>query len=140
MPERNTFAFAVMALCCLLGVAAFRLLPARPAWAGTSAVLQVEPGAAGALVTGAVVRGERDVYRLAAKAGQSLTVELVSVEENAAFQIYLPGKGNKTLPGAGDTDDAAKWNGVLPKTGTYRIVVGGTRGNAEYTLRVDVAE
>ena len=130
----------VLVVWCLLALAVLSLAPARPALAGTSAAIQVEPGAAGALVTGAVIRGERDVYRLAAKAGQTLHVEIVSVEENAAFQIFLPGKGNKTLPGAGETDDAAKWNGTLPKTGAYRIVVGAARGNAEYTLRVDLAE
>jgi len=137
MPGRNTFGFAAVILWCLLGFAPLAPVAAQ---AGTSAVIHVVPGAPGALITGAVLRGERDVYRLAAKAGLRLHVEIVSVEQNAVFQLYLPGKGNKTLPGAGEADDATLWNGTLPKSGVYRIVVGGTRGNAEYTVRVDLAE
>ena len=116
------------------------ILAATSAHAGTTTDIRVIPGAAGALITGAVVRGERDAYRLAAGAGQTLNVEIISVEENAVFQIYLPGKGGRTLPGAGPMDNATAWKGQLPVAGTYRIVVGGTRGNAEYTLRVDAVE
>ena len=145
MPCGFSRVFAVAAVVSLLLGAALAVAPARAgsgagAGAGAGADIQVAPGAPGALITGAVLRGERDAYRLAAKAGQTLSVEIVSVEENAVFQIYLPGKGRGTLPGAGTLDDAVTWRGQLPKDGTYTIVVGGTRGNAEYTLRVDVEE
>lgn len=90
------------------------------------------------------------MYYLTAKAGQKMTVKISALENNAVFQIYRPGcvattdkegfteiKGT-SLPGAGETDDALAWQGVLPVSGKYLLVVGGTRGNATYKLKITV--
>ncbi|HEX8234888.1 MAG TPA: hypothetical protein VF600_02945 [Abditibacteriaceae bacterium] len=82
-----------------------------------------------------VLRGERDQYVLRGRTGQKLKVSISSLEKNAAFQIDQPGR-KKTLKGAGEEDDAVRWNGKLPVSGDYTIVVGSTRGNAEYKLYV----
>lgn len=94
-------------------------------------------GGSSATVEGAVVRGERAVYLLRARAGQQMRVRVASPENNAVFQLHSPGGGG-TLPGAGETDDATTWSGALPRSGDYRIVVGGTRGNASYSLHVAI--
>jgi hypothetical protein len=94
-------------------------------------------GSSSAAVEGAVLRGERAVYLVGARAGQQMRVRVASPEENAVFQLHAPGRGG-TLRGAGETDDATAWSGALPRTGDYRIVVGGTRGNASYTLHVAI--
>ena len=94
-------------------------------------------GATSAVVDGAVLRGERAVYLVWARAGQRMRVQVTSPEDNAVFQLRGPGRGG-TLPGADETDDATAWSGVLPRSGDYRIVVGGTRGNAGYRLRVEI--
>ncbi|HEY7913396.1 MAG TPA: hypothetical protein VIG62_15895 [Blastocatellia bacterium] len=94
-------------------------------------------GETSAAIEGSVIRGERDTYLLGARAGQSMTVRVTSLEENAVFQIYEPG-GKKALKGAGETDDATNWSGELPVSGDYRIVVGPTRGNASYKLEVNI--
>jgi hypothetical protein len=94
-------------------------------------------GTTSATVEGAVVRGERAVYLVGARAGQRMHVRVTSPENNAVFQLRGPGRAG-TLPGAGETDDATAWSGVLPRSGDYRIVVGGTRGNAGYRLRVEI--
>ena len=96
-------------------------------------------GATSATVEGAVVRGERAAYLVGARAGQRMRVRVASPERNAVFQLHGPGKVG-ALPGAGETDDATAWSGVLPRSGDYRIVVGGTRGNAEYRLRVEIRQ
>lgn len=96
-------------------------------------------GASSAVVEGAVLRGERAVYLVGARAGQQMRVRVVSPEENAVFQLHSPPRG-ATLRGAGETDDAKAWSGTLPRTGDYRIVVGGTRGNAEYRLHVEIRQ
>lgn len=83
-----------------------------------------------------VVRGARDRYTFGARAGQKMTVSITSVERNAVFTIYTPGGG--TLEGAGEGEDASNWSGALPSSGDYVIEVGGTRGNANYTLKVKV--
>ncbi len=44
----------------------------------------------------------------------------------------------KKLLDAGDEDDAMTWSGTLPSSGDYKIIVGGTRGNATYKLTVSI--
>jgi hypothetical protein len=39
---------------------------------------------------------------------------------------------------AGEDKDIMRWSGKLPKSGTYLIVVGGTRGNATYKMDVGI--
>jgi hypothetical protein len=89
-----------------------------------------------ATLKNSVVRGERHRYTLGARAGQKMSVSITSVERNAVFTIYAPGGG--TLEGAGEGEDASEWSGALPASGDYVIEVGGTRGNATYTLKVTV--
>jgi len=106
-------------------------------------------GASGAEVAGGVVRGQRALFSLEASAGQTLTVRITAPEGNAVFQIWRPGAvprrqdgmaavDGTALPGAGEGEDARSWTGRLPASGAYLIVVGGTRGNAEFRLSVTV--
>jgi hypothetical protein len=104
---------------------------------GVKQKLRFARGASSATVKGAVVRGDRDRYYLAANKGQTMSVKITSEEDNAVFQVYLPGE-QEALPGAGDGDDAKDWSGELPADAEYVIVVGGTRGNASYTLKVSI--
>ncbi|MEM5787424.1 MAG: hypothetical protein AAGU11_08905 [Syntrophobacteraceae bacterium] len=105
-------------------------------------------GSNGTTISGSVIRGEADLYYLTAKAGQKMKITISSVEKNAVFQLYEPGNSvgkdedgimevnGKTLPGA---EEAMRWEGALPATGKYLILVGGTRGNATYKIKIDIA-
>jgi len=104
---------------------------------GVNKKIQFQRGSSSATVKGAVVRGDRDRYSLGAKKGQTMSVKITSLEDNAVFQIYLPGE-EQALPKAGDGDDATDWSGELPQDAEYVIVVGGTRGNATYSLKVSI--
>jgi hypothetical protein len=88
-------------------------------------------GASSAVVEDAVVRGTRDIYLLGAKAGQKMTVSITSLENNAVFDIITPNQ--KIIK-----QEAMSWSSKLPANGDYRIVVGGTRGNATYKLQVEI--
>ena len=88
-------------------------------------------------VSGSVVRGQQSGHIVTAKAGQTLEVSVTSDEDNAVFQIFLPGEKG-TLPGAGETDDAKKFSGKIPTDGDYLIVVAPTRGNTTYRLSYSV--
>jgi hypothetical protein len=90
-------------------------------------------GQNGTTIDGSVVRGDQDIYILRANAGQTMRV---SVTGDAAFVIYQP--NGKTLPNAGEGQDATQWEGRLPAKGAYKIEVGGIRGNAEYSLTVGI--
>lgn len=102
-----------------------------------------------AAINNSVVRGEVKYYTLRARKGQRLSATITAPEKNAVFQIYRPGYAftpdqsalsptSASLQGAGETDDAAAWEGELPSTGKYLIVVGGTRGNTTYSLNIRV--
>lgn len=95
------------------------------------------PGKNSALVKGAVIRGERDLYQLNIKANQKLTVHISSLEHNAVFQIYYA-KTKEYLKKASELDEATEWKGKTTLSGDYVIVVGGTRGNASYKLEVKI--
>lgn len=93
-------------------------------------------GRSSVTLSNAVVRGERDTYIVGAKAGQRMTVRVTALEKNAAFQIEGP--GGEYLDGAGEMDDATNITATLHETGDYRIIVGGTRGNASYKLTISI--
>lgn len=117
---------------------------------GVSKEVSFAKGSNSTLIEASVVRGESDQYFLTGKAGQPMEVSLSAVEQNAAFVIYQPGyKAGKdadgileingtALPGAGEGEDATAWKGVLPSSGKYLILVGGTRGNATYKLKITI--
>ena len=93
--------------------------------------IQFARGATSAVVESAVVRGTRDIYLLGARRRQTLTLNITSVEKNAVFDILAPN-------GSILRQEASSWRGILPATGDYKIIVGGTRGNASYRLQVMV--
>jgi len=108
------------------------------------------PGSNSTLIQGSVIRGESDQYFLTAKEGQKMAVSITAVEKNAAFAIYRPGyKAGKdadgilrnkgtSLEGAAEGEDATAWKGDLPSSGKYLILVGPTRGNATYKLKISI--
>lgn len=98
--------------------------------------ISFKAGESSATVSDSVIRGERSIYVVGAKKGQTMSVEITSLEDNAVFQIKTP--GGKFLADAADGDDATVWDGPLPASGDYKIIVGGTRGNASFKLTVSI--
>jgi hypothetical protein len=109
--------------------------------------ISFKPSASSAIVSGSVASPDRKVYSVVARAQQTLTVGVTSAEDNAVFQIYKPPATperrdygiavvGKALEGAADEQDAKHWSGRLPVSGQYLVVVGPTRGNADYRLTV----
>lgn len=127
--QRRTSVRALLLTALLLATAI-----AVPAQGNRTRRVRFARGRTSTVIKDAVVRGTRDRYILGARAGQTLIVHISSVEDNAVFDIYGPG-GKRILDGAQETTD---WTGELPRTGDYVIEVGGTRGNATYTLEVTI--
>jgi hypothetical protein len=107
---------------------------AAPAQTDRTRRVRFARGRTTTVIKDAVVRGTRDRYILGARAGQTLIVHITSLENNAVFDIYARG-GKRVLDRAQETTD---WTGELPRSGDYVIEVGGTRGNASYTLEVTI--
>ena len=126
---------AALVLCCL--ACGFALAQNEPALA-----IRFPAGRSSTTVEGAVIRGERDIYSLRARAGQTMSVSVTAVERNAVFNVYAPRARivrdkNHILEGTELTPpnaDVRSWKGRLPADGSYLIVIGGTRGNVTYRL------
>lgn len=93
--------------------------------------IQFPRGRNSTTIQNAVVRGTTDTYILNARARQTMTVNISAVENNAVFDIVAP---NRQIIRQGVTS----FSGRLAAAGDYRIVVGGTRGNASYRLQVAI--
>lgn len=98
--------------------------------------IEFEPGASSAILKDAVVRGTQDVYLVGASKGQTMTIKISSLENNGAFELLAP--ANSTGKRRSLKVEAASWAGVLPASGDYQIVVGSTRGNSSYQLKVAI--
>jgi len=144
-------ASAIIGFVALLGVAAAQpgAPPApQPATQPTVRELRFASGRTAATVSDAVVRGEKHLWSFEARAGQEATVAIRAPERNAVFQIWRPGARiaavapveieGEALPGAGEAQDARRWQGRLPASGRYLVVVGPSRGNASYTLTLQI--
>ncbi len=138
MLTRGLAFFTLAAACFSAGVSA----------ADERSPIQFTRGAIDATLEGAVVRGDRDIYPINASADQTMTVTLSGVEDNVVFQVYPPGTHYSrdefdvwtfhARPVRGTEGDTTSWSGRLTSGGQYLIVVGGTRGNASYSLNVRI--
>jgi hypothetical protein len=130
MKTLTLFIAAVITLSCLA-----QLLQAEE----FKKPLHFAQGKNSAIVSGDVVRGDRDVYLIRVHSGQLMSIGLSSLEDNAAFDLLEPrARGSRKEKDITGGSDITKWKGTLSKTGEYKIIVGGTRGNTSYKLQVTV--
>ncbi len=93
--------------------------------------VQFAPGSSETVVSNGVVRGDRDVYLLGASGGQVMTLSISALEDNAAFDVVGPSGWALVVEGTNEEV-------LLPHTGDYQVIVGGTRGNASYDLSIAI--
>ncbi|WP_054814257.1 hypothetical protein [Nocardia arizonensis] len=125
------FRAAAVALTAAAATVAIAFGGAGVAQAGYNGTVHFAPGTSGTVIDGAVVRGDADNYYLEARRGQTMSVFLTSLEGNANFSIAGP--DGPTLLVADTYTEI-----VLPAFGYYRITVCPTRGNATYSLHVEI--
>ncbi len=98
--------------------------------------VQFPRGRTTAVLKGKANWGANYIYRLRARAGQTMIVHVAGV---TTFRIIAPGSRNyEALAGADNVQD---WTGELPRTGDYQIILGHANDNytlAPYTLEVTV--
>ncbi len=93
--------------------------------------IQFKKGTNSAEIKGGVARGTVNSYLIKAKKGQTMKIEIQSLEKNAVFSIIGP--KTKTI-----IKESKSWSGVVSKTGDYQIDIGTERGGASYTLSVSI--
>ena len=108
------------------------IVPVIGAQTGKTKRVRFPKGRTSVVLKGAVVRGTQDRYMVRAGRGQTMTLHITSTEDNAVFEVIPP---TSDRPLATEVTD---WTGQLPSAGDYTIVVGGTRGNATYSLEVKI--
>ena len=97
----------------------------------TAKPIQFERGHSSARIKGSTEAD--DEYSIAAKAGQTMIVNVAAPRKNATLTV-LAVDGTAV---DGKSDDTG-WTGALPYSGKYRIIVHSTGGNAVYTLEVTI--
>lgn len=119
-------------LCALaLSIGLFWSIPTSASAEGIRQNVRFARGATSATIKGAVVRGDNDTYLFSASAGQQFSIQLTSVEDNATFELY------NTSEELCDSEVKTA-SGRLPTTGTYKVVVSPSRGNATYSLKISI--
>ena len=93
--------------------------------------IEFEPDKPYATVSNSVMRGDRNVYVLKANSGQQMSLTLQTLENNATFDVISPSGYILAFSAINETI-------LLPHTGDYQIVVGGTSGNTTYNLTLDI--
>lgn len=69
-----------------------------------------------------VVSGSRYIdYKVTAKAGQAMTVQLISTSPHIRFNVYLPASNGRMATLYDSRGAARTYSDVLPETGTYTI-------------------
>ncbi|MGV9334640.1 hypothetical protein [Nocardia sp. NPDC003726] len=123
----------LLVLGVTLFVPAFAVATVGAGAANAGSVYEIEfaPGSDRTSIDGAVVRGDADTYAFEARAGQTLTLELTSLEDNARFSTTGPDGSVLCLE---ETFSRI----TLPLSGYYAISVEPSRGNATYTLSVRI--
>jgi hypothetical protein len=105
--------------------------PAKAAAASGPETISFAKGATSAVAKGSVVRGDRKTYIVNAAKNQSMTLSVSALESNAVVDLIGP-DGKVIKQGATTVKQ------VLPATGDYQVVVGGTRGNATYEVKIAI--
>ncbi len=93
--------------------------------------IRFDPGTSSEIITNGVILGERDLYRFEAAAGQLLSIDMSSIEDNAVFTLIDP---------SGEVIDteATDLSKILQRSGDYWMIVGSTRGNSSYTFAITI--
>ena len=117
------------------------LLTVTSTWARTIRV-KFPPGRTTVILKGKTTGGPSEsggmdpiAYRLRARRGQQMSLNLTSAKNNAVFGVYLPGMD--LLEGAQGVKD---WSGRLPKSGDYEIIVfpDDETTDTTFTLQVTI--
>lgn len=80
-----------------------------------------KPGATGATVKGFIKGPETVDYKVAAKAGQTMTVSLRGSNRFTYFNVLPPGSAEAIFVGASATEQ--RFEGALPASGDYTVRV-----------------
>lgn len=97
---------------------------------GSAQRLRLKAGQAKVQAPSQVVASEVDRYLLRAKAGETLSVHLVSPQGN----VFLTVQGEDGVPLVHDASRVSAWAGIVPISQDYVIQVAGGGQDAEYML------
>ena len=122
---------AIVAILLLSITASAKIIPVKFPKGRTTVILK------GKTTGGPSESGGMDpvAYRFRARKGQTMILHLTSAKGNAVFGAYAPGMD--LIEGAQNVTD---WEGTLPKTGEYEIIVfpEDETTNTTFTLELTI--
>jgi len=137
MFSSNKF-LSALATVLLIGCATAFLPVLANAQKGTVITKSVRfaKGKSSAVVKGTAQAYTTYAYTLRASEGQEMNVSLVSPNDNVYFTVFSPGG----LGAFSGEDDLTDWTDMLPKTGTYKIMVFNKSdvGASSFTLKISI--
>lgn len=118
----------------LLSLVTIFCLLAAIGWAQHNRTKRVQfaSGADNASLQDGIARGETLTYLLGAGKDQTMVIAITSSEDNAVFDVFAP-NGNKIGSGSMTEEMDMVWEGRLPMSGDYKVVVGSTRGGSSFS-------
>jgi hypothetical protein len=145
LPWAHTTTQHLMRILRLVAATALMtLIPVQPSWAQIrQQTVQFAKGASSATVKARIKGGQTVDYVVRAKAGQTMTVSLVTSNPSNYFNVLPPGSNDVALFVSSD-GSSNRWSGALSADGAYKIRVylmrnAARRGeSANYTLSVGV--
>ena len=108
--------------------------------------IQFKRGKSEAIVTGKVKGREEVVYKIRAREGQFLQVQMLPGSDSADYNIYIPGRGAGDEALFGSAAGGSNYLGQLYKTGDHTIMVFQNRAaarrgeTASYKILVSVTD
>lgn len=105
--------------------------------------VQFAAGTSSATLKGQVRGHEAIDYRLRARAGQTLEVELRASNSSTYFNLIAPDAGDVAVFNSSMAAEGNRYSGVLAQDGEYTVRVyqmrnAARRGNANITLRLGI--
>jgi hypothetical protein len=116
-------------------------IPTKSKTASGGDRIRFAPGKSSTVVSGKISSGDEKTYLVGARAGQTMHVEITEGGANNDVVLYIIApNGSYPMGKAGETPEYdAFWNGKLPQSGDYKIVLGAIESkNVNFKMSVEI--
>ncbi|HEX8267535.1 MAG TPA: hypothetical protein VF596_19195 [Pyrinomonadaceae bacterium] len=103
--------------------------------------IRFAPGKSSTVVSGKISSGDEKTYLVGARAGQTMHVEITEGGANNDVVLYIIApNGSYPMGKSGESPEYdAFWNGKLPQSGDYKIVLGAIESkNVNFKMSVEI--
>ena len=125
-----------VALVATIGIVGAATTAAAAAPTFDTQRIEFAPGTDRATRAGSVDPTHSDRWILNARAGQTMALNIDSIDDNTVFAVFTPDRQVLATVSSNTPEGETFWQGVLPASGDYSVEVASTGGTAYYALDV----